>query len=268
MLSSLRKEARVFAYCRVSTETERQNIERQIEIIKEAYPEIREEDIYKDVGTGNSFNETCRKKWCFLINEVIKSGDTIVFTEVSRFSRNAEEGLRVYRNLTSQNIKLVFLRKDQQRAGNAAILDTLSEVERFLSPELEAAQKENELKAQRTAEEMAKAASEGRKAGAPKGKRQKSAKAAKLKPLLYKHNRETIRKLAPILDAHPELKLPRQDAKFTDVDFQHRYKVSLKTIRKYRAEMLDELTTYINTGDCAEWIIDLKGTLKRRQTKK
>ena len=41
----------------------------------------------------------------------VKSGDTIVFDEVSRMSRNAEDGFKAYQDLFERGIILIFLKE-------------------------------------------------------------------------------------------------------------------------------------------------------------
>ena len=41
----------------------------------------------------------------------VKTGDSIVFDSVSRMSRNAEEGMILYRELYERGISLIFLKE-------------------------------------------------------------------------------------------------------------------------------------------------------------
>ena len=92
-----------YGYCRISTKS--QSIERQIRNIKEVYPTVT---IVQEVYTGtNIYN---RKELNKLL-KVVKTGDTIVFDSVSRMSRNAEEGFKLYEQLYNIGINLVFLKE-------------------------------------------------------------------------------------------------------------------------------------------------------------
>lgn len=93
---------RVYGYCRVSTN--RQNIERQVRGIKKEYPTAI---IVKEIYTGTKINRAGLNK----ILRVIKKGDTIVFDSVSRMSRNAEEGFKLYEELFNKGIELVFIKE-------------------------------------------------------------------------------------------------------------------------------------------------------------
>lgn len=61
--------------------------------------------IYKDDTTGSTFNRT---EWKAL-ETILKSGDTIVFKEVSRFTREAEQGYNKYMELMDKGVNLVFI---------------------------------------------------------------------------------------------------------------------------------------------------------------
>ena len=43
--------------------------------------------------------------------KIIKQGDKIIFDSVSRMSRNAEEGFKLYQELYNQGIELIFLKE-------------------------------------------------------------------------------------------------------------------------------------------------------------
>ena len=94
--------ARVFGYVRVSTAKQRK--ERQIDNIKAAYPNAV---IIEEAFTGTSMQ---RPAWTRLYNKLAQ-GDTVIFDEVSRMSRNAEEGFSVYEELYNRGVNLVFLKE-------------------------------------------------------------------------------------------------------------------------------------------------------------
>ena len=93
----------MYAYCRVSTE--RQSLQRQIDNITAAFPEINPKDYYTDKFTGATQD---RPAWNKLLQKV-QAGDTIIFDSVSRMSRDAAEGARQYEALYSKGIRLIFL---------------------------------------------------------------------------------------------------------------------------------------------------------------
>lgn len=98
----------VYGYARISTM--KQKIQRQIDNIKERFPDAV---IIEETFTGTT---TDRPQWNNLIDQVKKQSAkgaeiTLVFDEVSRMSRNAEEGFSLYRELYEMGINLVFLKE-------------------------------------------------------------------------------------------------------------------------------------------------------------
>lgn len=92
----------IYGYCRISTN--KQNIERQIRNIERDYPNAK---IIKEVDTGTKINRIEFNK----LLKAVKQGDTIVFDSVSRMSRNAEEGFKLYDELFNKGIELVFIKE-------------------------------------------------------------------------------------------------------------------------------------------------------------
>lgn len=92
-----------YGYARISTA--KQNIERQIRNIKQSYPDAH---IVKEVFTGTKIQS--RKELDKLLKQV-KEGDKIIFDSVSRMSRNAEDGFKLYEDLYHKGIDLVFLKE-------------------------------------------------------------------------------------------------------------------------------------------------------------
>ena len=90
----------VYGYVRVSTK--KQSIERQITNICSLYPDA---EIYAEKMTGT----TCDRPQFNTLLKIVKPGDTIVFDSVSRMSRNAEEGFKIYDKLYDDGVNLVFL---------------------------------------------------------------------------------------------------------------------------------------------------------------
>lgn len=93
----------IYGYCRISTN--KQSIDRQIRNIKTAYPEAV---IVEEVYTGTKFQGRDKLE---KIIKTVKDGDVIVFDSVSRMSRNAEEGMILYREMYDRGVALVFLKE-------------------------------------------------------------------------------------------------------------------------------------------------------------
>ena len=82
----------------------KQRIERQVDNIKRAYPDAI---IITEAYTGAKIDRPTFSK---LLRQ-LRAGDTLVFDEVSRMSRNAAEGFDLYRELYDKGINLVFLKE-------------------------------------------------------------------------------------------------------------------------------------------------------------
>ena len=101
----------VYFYMRISTKesTDKQSYNRQYKSLcayaKDNNLRFGDRYIYKDDTTGATFN---RAEWLELEGN-LKAGDTIVFKEISRFTRQAEQGYLKYMELMQNNINLVFL---------------------------------------------------------------------------------------------------------------------------------------------------------------
>lgn len=91
-----------YGYVRVSTV--KQSIERQIRNIKAAFPDAI---IVTDEYTGTKLDRPGWQK----VYKAVKAGDVIVFDSVSRMSRDAEEGFRVYEELFRRGVELIFLKE-------------------------------------------------------------------------------------------------------------------------------------------------------------
>ena len=92
----------IYGYARVSTA--KQKVERQVENILRTFPDA---NIIKEAYSGRFLS---RPEWMRLMR-IVKAGDTIVFDEVSRMSRNAEEGIAIYQELLVKGVELVFLKE-------------------------------------------------------------------------------------------------------------------------------------------------------------
>ena len=98
----------IYGYCRISTL--KQNIERQERNIKDYDNTVI---ILKESYTGTKLDRPVFNK----LLKTIKSGDTIIFDSVSRMSRTADEGFKLYKELFNRNINLLFL-KEQHISTN------------------------------------------------------------------------------------------------------------------------------------------------------
>lgn len=206
----------IYGYCRVSTV--KQKIERQIENIKREYPEAI---IVQDQYTGTTSN---RPNWNKLYKQVIDRADkgdkiTIVFDEVSRMSRNVDDGMTLYQQMFDKGIELVFIKephintsvyrnklneqiKKQNHADNNAaekLIDTiilaLHEYTIDLAREqveiaFKTAQQEVEYLHKRTSEGVRLAQLQGKQVGRLKGVKVETKKAKEKKRDILKLSRD------------------------------------------------------------------------------
>ncbi len=186
-------EKYIVGYARVSTAT--QKLERQIQNLKEAYPNII---IVAEVYTGKTDN---RPKWNKLMRQC-RAGiiQKLVFDEVSRFSRNAEEAIKEYKELYNLGIEMEFLkephinsnifRQSSERKINidttkmdsetANLIDTVVDglndylmavAEKQIYLAFEHAQNERELLSKRTSEGLKQAKLMGKQVGRQPGQK-------------------------------------------------------------------------------------------------
>ena len=191
-----------YGYVRISTM--KQSIERQIRNIKELYPDAI---IVTDEYTGTKLD---RPGWTKLYKKV-KPGDTIVFDEVSRMSRDAEEGFAVYEDLFLRGVNLVFIKEPHintetykkamengiQMTGTNVdyILEGVNKYLLSLAKEqiriaFSQAEKEVEYLHQRTREGIETARMNGKQIGQPKGAKLITKKSIAAKELIRKHSKD------------------------------------------------------------------------------
>ncbi len=156
---------KTLAYMRISTKEERgkQKFTRQEQAIarwcKENDTEISERRIYRDDASGKSFD---RPAWKELESDV-QEGDTIVFKDICRFTREYEEGFNKYMELLNKGVSLIFIdnptvstdyirsmmdvaERQSNRIAKKSLKDT---IELLLLVELDRAEKEREITVQR-----------------------------------------------------------------------------------------------------------------------
>ena len=195
--------SKIYGYARISRKT--QDINRQVRNISEAYPDaiIREEAF-----TGTKIEG---RKELAKILKAVKPNDTIVFDSVSRMSRNAEEGFKLYQELFDKGVNLVFLKEQyintdtyKQAQKDAVpltgtsvdlILQGVNEYLRELQKQqiriaFDQAQKEVDDLRQRTKEGIETARINGKQIGQQTGKKLNVKKAGEAKKSIQKHSKD------------------------------------------------------------------------------
>lgn len=188
------RKANVYGYARISTM--KQSIQRQIDNIKTNYPNAV---IITEEYTGTKMD---RPNWNKLVKN-LTPGDTIVFDEVSRMSRNATEGFDTYKMLYDMGINLVFLKESTLNTENFRATQQIASVgneiadlyiettnkvlmilaEQQIKKAFETAQHEVDFLHKRTSEGIAVARAKGKQIGRTTGTKveTKKAKASKEK---------------------------------------------------------------------------------------
>ena len=221
--------ANTYFYMRISTkeESDKQSFQRQNKAL-EKYAEINNlkynsRTVFKDDISGATFN---RDDWKAL-ESILKEGDTIIFKEISRFTRQAEEGYEKYMYLMNKGIHLVFLDnptvstdyiKQLTSIANSQELVTKTALEGtiklLLIVELDRVQKEREIFIQRIKQGIeASDKKSGRKFG-------------------------QLDKMSD--DLKEDIKLFLSDRSIKQVDLMRKYNISRNTLKKYIDVIKDE----------------------------
>lgn len=193
-----------YAYARISRKT--QKIERQIENLTKAYPDAR---IYQEAYTGTMTEG--RKEFNRML-AAVKPGDTIIFDSVSRMSRNADEGIRLYMELYDKDVNLVFLKESYintdvykesiQQTINATgneiadiYIEATNKVIKLLAKQqirkaFEQSEKEVQDLHERTKEGIREAKRKGKQVGRATGARVTTKKSLEAKQLMQEYSRD------------------------------------------------------------------------------
>ena len=99
---------RYYGYKRLSTDTERQNYGRQTKALEKYAKDnnIKFNKIFKEEKSGKSFDN--REEFIFL-ESILQPGDTVVFKDLFRFTREAENGYKKYMEWFNREINMVFI---------------------------------------------------------------------------------------------------------------------------------------------------------------
>lgn len=100
----------IYSYMRISTSEER-DLQKFTRQEKALYRYAKENNIeytleFKEDRSGKNFSD--RKEW-HKLESIARSGDTIVFKDICRFTRQAEEGYKKYMKLLNEGIELIFI---------------------------------------------------------------------------------------------------------------------------------------------------------------
>lgn len=212
-----------FSYMRISTKEERglQKFNRQEKALEKYAADNNIEYVLqvKEDESGKNFDD--RKEWLKL-ERLVQSGDTIIFKDISRFTREAENGYIKYMELLERGIELIFI--DNQTVSTPYIKQLLnvareqnlvaktsleSTVKLLLIVELDRVTQEREILIKRIKDGQQ---ASNKKSGRPVGK---------------------LDKLTDELRA--DIKLYLADRTIKQVDLLKKYNISKNTFNKYAA---------------------------------
>lgn len=220
----------VYSYMRISTEEERgkQKFTRQESALHKYAKDNKIEYTleFKEDKSGKNFTD--RKEWKKL-ESIVQSGDIIVFKDICRFTRQAEQGYIKYMELLNKGVELIFI--DNQTVSTPYIKQLLnvakkqnlvaktsleSTVKLLLIVELDRAEKEREVTVQRIIDGIK---ASDKKSGRPVGK---------------------LDKMSDELKA--DIKLFLSDRNIKQVELMKKYNISRNTLKKYTNIVKEETT--------------------------
>lgn len=216
---------KVVAYMRISTKEERgkQKFTRQEQAIirwcKENNTEIPERRIYKDDASGKSFDRAAWKE----LEQDIQAGDTILFKDIYRFTRERDNGYKKYMKLLNKGIEMIFIDNPTLNTEYIKSMQTSAEkmkeenliggmtlefvIRLLLVTELDRAEKEREITVKRI--------KDGIKASSKKSGRKEG----------------QLDKMSEELEA--DIKAFLSDRSIKQVDLMKKHSISRNTLKKY-----------------------------------
>lgn len=192
----------VYGYVRVSTM--KQKAERQIYNIRQQFPDAI---IMSEAYTGTTMD---RPTWNKLV-KILRQGDTVVFDEVSRMSRTAQEGFETYLDLYNKGVRLMFVKEPHlntdvfKEALESKVKLTGSDVDCILQGvnqylmilakkqievAFQTAEHEVDYLHKRTKEGIARARAEGKQIGRAEGSRIETMKSKEMKQKILKLSKD------------------------------------------------------------------------------
>ena len=212
-----------FGYMRISTKEEhnKQKFTRQESALARYEKENGVEILltFKDDASGKDFN---RSEWIKL-EKTVHEGDTIIFKDICRFTREFDNGFAKYMELMNKGVNLIFIdnptistpyirqmmdiaERQQNRIAKKSLKDT---IELLLLVELDRAEQERLITVQRIKDGMA---ASNKKAGRPSG---------------------SVYKLSDDLKADIEKYLSDRSVK--QIDLMKKHNISRNTLKHYIA---------------------------------
>lgn len=97
-----------YSYKRISTDSERQNFNRQIKSLEKYATENGIEYLldFTEERSAKSFDDRPQFK---KLDKLLRAGDTVVFKDLSRFTREVENGYKKYMEWLDRDINIIFI---------------------------------------------------------------------------------------------------------------------------------------------------------------
>lgn len=181
--------AKLYGYCRCSTNDTKQDIERQVRELKAMG--ATDSTIYKEYVSGMKQNKTELTK----LFEVIGAGDTLTVTEISRITRSTKQLCDIIDTVKAKKIKLIIKNSITIDCTNGE-LDPMTKA--FLQMAGVFGELEHDMICSRVKSGVANARAKGKKIGRPQITLEQIPQQVKDKYSLYKNGDITKSEYAKI----------------------------------------------------------------------
>jgi DNA invertase Pin-like site-specific DNA recombinase len=157
----------IFAYCRISTNKEKQKTDRQIEAVK-TYSELNNFKVDEIVEERMSGADIDRPKYQSLKGKM-RSGDILIITDIDRLGRNADQVIVEFKTLKAMGVKVVALDTPYLNQWDTIKQDSLYDmvVDILITLKAHIAQQEREKLKERINQGLDAARSKGKHLGRP-----------------------------------------------------------------------------------------------------
>lgn len=218
-----------YSYMRISTDSERQSFARQEKSLKKYAIDHNIEYLIEFTEEKSAKNFTDRKEFNKL-DRLLQSGDTVVFKDLSRFTRETENGYKKYMEWLDKGINIVFI--DNPTVSSDYISQMIATAERqdlitktamegiiklLLIVELDRAEQQRRY--------ISKAIKDGIAASSKGSGRKKGA----------------LDKMTKELES--DLKLYLKDRAITQISVMKKHGISRNTLKKYAARLMEDEST-------------------------
>ena len=210
-----------YSYKRISTDSEKQNFARQIKSLERYATDHHIEYLleFTEEKSAKNFDDRPQFK---KLDKILQAGDTVVFKDVARFTRESENGYKKYMEWLERGVNIVFIDNPtissdyiKQMSDIASEQDIVTRtamegvIKLLLIVELDRAEQHRKY--------ISKAITDGIAASDKKSGRKKG----------------SLDKMTPELQADIELYLI--DRKITQKEIMQRHSISRNTLKKYIA---------------------------------